>query len=145
MAIIEKFYVDLNDNYLGSFQGFIPPDAVQVNIPPAHAKQKWDKVNKVWLPLTSAQVREGLPALTSRQFWLAAASIGIMKEDCINLVKAIVATTPEEIEDKIILLVEVTESTSFERANPNIDKLSSLLSIPTEQLDSLWVWAATIQ
>lgn len=47
-----KFYVDVEGNYIGSFDGVNPPvDAIEVPAWPDHAAQKWDFDNQIFLPL----------------------------------------------------------------------------------------------
>lgn len=47
-----KFYVDLDGNYIGGFQGCIPGvECVEVDSPPDDVRQKWDFVGYVWLPI----------------------------------------------------------------------------------------------
>jgi hypothetical protein len=86
---------------------------------------------------TPAQIRAAMPALSPRQFWLAASRINITKADVLALVDA--------MEDKAAaadMRIEITETVSFQRTNLAIDQLAALLSITPEQLDSLWTWAA---
>jgi len=80
------------------------------------------------------------PLLTSRQFWLAAANIGITK--------SLVASTIEALDvsdvEKATLMVELMESTTFERLHYAVVDLATALSIPEQQLDDLWTWASQI-
>ncbi len=49
-----KYYIDTLGNYIGGFSGEHGKDVsayIEVANPPAHAFQKWDFVNNVWLPL----------------------------------------------------------------------------------------------
>lgn len=58
-----KFYIDSSNSYIGSFSGIIdingeiiefpeiPNGAIEVPTAPDDARQKWDNVNKAWLPL----------------------------------------------------------------------------------------------
>ncbi|MFB2563654.1 hypothetical protein [Rhizobium sp. IMFF44] len=91
---------------------------------------------KISEPLLS---RDEYPTLTPRQLWLAAASINVTKED----VLAKVAEMPDRAAS-LSLQIELTETVNFERSNPAIDDLASLLGIPADQLDALWLWAAEL-
>ncbi len=86
---------------------------------------------------TPEQIRAAMPALSPRQFWLAASRINITKADVLAQVDAL--TDKQAASD---LRIEITETVSFQRSNPAIDQLATLLGIPPEQLDSLWTWAA---
>jgi hypothetical protein len=86
---------------------------------------------------TLEQIRAAMPTLSPRQFWLAASRIDITKDAVLAQVDA--------MEDKAAsadMRIEVTETVSFQRTNPAVDELATLLGITAEQLDSLWVWAA---
>ncbi|MBB4954410.1 hypothetical protein H4S14_004175 [Agrobacterium vitis] len=86
---------------------------------------------------TLEQIRAAMPALSPRQFWLAASRINITKADVLVLVDA--------MEDKAAaadMRIEITETVSFQRTNDAVDQLATLLGITPEQLDSLWTWAA---
>ncbi|MCF1462601.1 hypothetical protein FS827_14915 [Agrobacterium vitis] len=78
-----------------------------------------------------------MPTLTPRQFWLAASRINVSKADVLALVDAM-----DDKQAAADLRIEITEAVSFERSNPAIDEVATLLGISGEQLDSLWVWAA---
>ena len=94
-----------------------------------------------YIPPTVEQSRANMPNLSARQFWMAAMTIGVTKQICIGLATALPETTPEEIQDKQFMLIEINDSTTFERSNPRIESLSTLLGITPVQLDSLWLWA----
>jgi len=85
---------------------------------------------------TLEQNRAAMPTLTPRQFWLAASRINITKTDVLALVDAM-----EDKQAAADMRIEITETVSFQRTNPAIDQLATLLGITAEQLDSLWIWA----
>lgn len=80
---------------------------------------------------TPEELREQMPALSRRQFWLGAHSLGIGKAD----VMAYAANDPA-------LLIEVEESTEFQRNYGAVTLLSPFLGITDEQLDDVWMWFA---
>ncbi|MBB4007817.1 hypothetical protein [Allorhizobium taibaishanense] len=82
-------------------------------------------------------VKPVMPTLTPRQFWLAASRIDVSKTDVLALVDAM-----DDKQAAADLRIEVTESVSFERSNPAVDDIATLLGISGEQLDSLWLWAS---
>jgi hypothetical protein len=48
-ALMTKYFVDDQGNYLGGFDGAAPPSgAIEVANPPCHGKDKWDGMN--WIP-----------------------------------------------------------------------------------------------
>lgn len=85
---------------------------------------------------TPEQIRAAMPALSPRQFWLAASRINITKADVLALVDAM-----GDKQAAADMRIEITETVSFQRTNPAVDQLATLLNIPPEQLDSLWTWA----
>jgi len=88
---------------------------------------------------TIEEIRAAMPHITPRQFWIAASSIGVSKQDVLD----VVATMTDEAE-KIRMQIEILEATVYERTNPYIDDLSGVLGITGEQLDALWMWASAV-
>lgn len=80
---------------------------------------------------TPEELRALMPPLSRRQFWLGAHSLGIAKAD----VMAYAANDPA-------LLIEVEESTEFQRTYGAVTLLSPFLGITDEQLDDVWMWFA---
>jgi hypothetical protein len=126
--------------------GAIPEDAVEITDDQwleliNHQGQRRFKDGEVveYVPPapTIDDIRATMPALSPRQFWLAASRINITKADVLALVDAM-----EDKQSAADMRIEVTETVSFQRTNPAVDQLATLLNIPPEQLDSLWTWAA---
>jgi hypothetical protein len=84
-------------------------------------------------------VRSRMPSLTPRQLWLAAASIGVSKDQVLAKIDATFSG-----KDAVDLRIELTETVAFERSHPAISDLAGLLDVPADQLDSLWLWAAAL-
>lgn len=84
-------------------------------------------------PLTKEQMRRTMPQLTRRQLLLTLYSIGVTEE----AVTSRLADDPEG-------LIEWKHATAFERLHPLIPLLGSILGIPEEQIDALWVWGASV-
>lgn len=79
-----KYYVDSKGNYIGGFEGAVPPSgSIEVKSPPDHARQKWD--GKKFLPYapsaldqiialelarTPRREREARMGVTGAQEWL---------------------------------------------------------------------------
>ena len=78
-----------------------------------------------------------LVPLSPRQLWLAAARIGVTKDQVLTQVDAM-----EDAEAAADLRIEIAEATRFDREHPAMDELAGLLEIPTAQFDDLWIWAA---
>ena len=87
--------------------------------------------------LTPDEIRANMPALTSRQFWMAAANIDIDKDVLVSTIKA---AMPDSIDRK--MMIAELEASKFERMNPTVIDLMALLEIPAEQVDALWTWAS---
>ncbi len=88
---------------------------------------------------TPEEIRLTMPNLTSRQFWMAAASIDIDKNVLVNLIKAVY---PEGVDRK--MMIAELETSSFERNNVTVVELMELMEITPEQADDLWMWATGI-
>ena len=80
---------------------------------------------------------EAMTPLTRRQLWLAAARIGVTKEEVLALVAAMA-----DQEAATDLKIEIEEAQSYERDHPAMDDLAALLAIDPLQFDDLWIWAA---
>lgn len=98
---------------------------------------QWEDAGGIIAPYAAPAATVEYPSLTSRQFWLAASRINVTKADVLALVDAM-----EDKEAAVDLRIEVSETVNFQRTNPAVDELATLLGITAEQLDSLWVWAA---
>lgn len=83
--------------------------------------------------------RAAIPALTSRQFWLAALEIGVTKESLLESIN-------EEYSgaERAALAIEVNESASFSRDYPLVSELAEMKGISESELDDLWQWASLI-
>jgi hypothetical protein len=87
---------------------------------------------------TIEEQRKAYPTLTPRQLWRAAGSVGVYKEDVLALISS--SLNPDEA---FALRIDLTETINFTRTYPAIDNMASLCGITPEQLDALWLWAAT--
>lgn len=83
--------------------------------------------------------RAAIPALTSRQFWLAALEIGVTKESLLQSIQAEYGGA-----EAAALAIEVNESASFSRHYPLVSELAEMKGIPENELDDLWLWASNI-
>lgn len=88
---------------------------------------------------TPDMIRSEMPALTSRQFWMAAANIDVDKD---VIVAAIKANLVDSVDRK--MTIAELEASTFERLNPSVTEIMSMLEIPAEQVDDLWVWASLL-
>ena len=79
---------------------------------------------------TPEQLRTQMPTLSSRQFWLAAHTLGITED------MLIAATEDAEI------IIEIRKTTEFYRTFDSVIMLAPLMGITPEQLDDVWMWAA---
>lgn len=96
----------------------------------------------VWVPLEGQIVNTKavvFPDLTPRQLWLAALQIGVTKAQVLELVAGL-----EDPLEAASLTIELTEATTFRRDHPAVASIAALLAIPAEQLDDLWIWAASV-
>lgn len=116
----------------------LPADATPFPVKPGVDFQIND-TNDGWSPIvrTDEEKRAQMPSLTSRQFWMAAASINLSKTDIVAKVEA----GMEDSVDRKVLIAEITESTTFIRTNPSVTDVMAFVGIPDDQLDTLWTWA----
>jgi hypothetical protein len=92
-----------------------------------------------FVPFTTEQLRANYPTITPRQFWIAAASIGIAKSDVLAAIDLI-----EDVPERLRMQIEVLEATVYERTNPYIDDLATILGVSGTELDALWMWATEV-
>ena len=83
--------------------------------------------------------RAMMPRLTSRQFWMAAANIDVDKDLLVTTIKT---AMPDSIDRK--MKIAELEASTFERLNPTVIDLMELMGIPADQVDALWIWAASL-
>lgn len=84
------------------------------------------------LPPTPQELRERMPTLSGRQFWLAANTLGITEE------MLLAATDDPEI------IIEIRKTTDFYRTYDSVVMLAPLMGITPEQLDDVWRWSAVV-
>lgn len=73
-----------------------------------------------------------MPPLTSRQFWLAANTLGITED-------LLVAAT-----DDTEVIIEIRKSTEFHRMYDSVVMPAPLMGITPEKLDDVWMWATAV-
>lgn len=104
-----------------------------------YSREIWEQVKDIAAPYAPVSTPTVYPPLTPRQLWLAALTAGVTKEQVVQQIDSI--TDQEERE---WLRIELNEATMFDRSHPAIDTLSGMIGMPQEQLDTLWLWAATL-
>lgn len=80
-----------------------------------------------------------LRPLTPRQLWMAAARIGVSKEQVLSMIDAM-----EDQEAAIDLKIEINEAREYRRDHSSMDDIAGLMQVPAEQFDDLWIWAAEL-
>ncbi len=85
------------------------------------------------------------PPLSSRQFWQAALAIGVKEEDLIaDIANKDSPFYIADYEKRESALIDISKATSFSRDFPLLKTMAEVNKIPDEQLDTWWMWAATI-
>lgn len=111
-----------------------PSDKQIINVSVQKIDGVWQYVNELEdiIPLSPDEIREQMPTLSSRQFWLAAGAVNVTETMLLD------AATEESAR------IEISKTTIFHRLSPNVVALAPLMGITPEQLDSLWLWGATL-
>jgi len=86
------------------------------------------------------------PALTARQFWLAALELGITEQGLLGAIAneddpLYIANAVERAETAI----DIRKAQTFRRDYPLVDSMAQAHAITPEQMDALWAWAAQIE
>lgn len=76
--------------------------------------------------------------VTPRQFWVALALKGVTEADIL----AAIVRLPEP--NKTIVTIELNKSLEFQRSHPFVPVIGSILGWSENQLDDLWILAATL-
>lgn len=126
-----KYYVDINGNYLGGFDGAEPPQgAIEVSNPPENGNDTWNgntwvenfvARRKAMLPLSAKQVRKVLTRFNLRA-----------------TVENAIAQADQDTKD------EYYESNEFERDNPVLLGMAQSLGMTDEQLDQMFALGVTL-
>lgn len=103
---------------------------VPVTTPSEH--HYWDGTDWVLKPQTPGELRAQMLTLSSRQFWLAANTLGITED-------MLLAVT-----DDAEIIIEIRKTTEFHRTYDSVVMLAPLMDITPEQLDDVWMWAAAV-
>jgi hypothetical protein len=77
-----------------------------------------------------------LPTLTARQIRLALASIDISEVDVETLLAA--------EEDGAMALIEWRYANGYRRDHPLVEAIAAAFSLPSAQVDALWIWASEL-
>lgn len=95
---------------------------------------RWELVGPMPEPPAVAPI---LPPLSRRRLRLGLLSIGIRSAD----IEAVIAAIPDA-EAREWAMIEWQDASEYERSHPLIADVAAALSLPAEQVDALWVWAA---
>ncbi|OWZ90484.1 hypothetical protein B9J07_28270 [Sinorhizobium sp. LM21] len=86
------------------------------------------------------ELEAAMPALSSRQFWLAALEIGITKTIVQDKIRSLGLAPLDEAR----MITQLVEATNFERTSQFLVELTSLFNILPNELDVLWTWASAL-
>lgn len=84
-----------------------------------------------------SDIAKELPALTRRQFKLALLDAGLLEQ-----VDIAIASIPDAAV-RARVQIEYTESTTFDRLNPSVISMCSMLGLTEEQINAIWTQALT--
>jgi len=140
------FYdTDAYDNALS----IIPTDTIEITEAQwrefiDHAGQrKWE--NGEVVTYTPPAPQPVFPPLSARQFWQAAFAIGVKEEDLIaDIANKDSPFFIADDEKRESALIDISKATTFNRDFPLLKTMSEVNKIPDKQLDTWWMWAATI-
>jgi hypothetical protein len=111
-------------------------DALSTEIHPGHLYQNGEIVAPP--EPTPDELRANFPELSPPRFWKAARQVGITKSMVLTEIDKV---TDENLRED--MLIDLDECTSFIRLNSTVVIVATFFNIPPEQLDDLWLWAAT--
>lgn len=129
---IIKYYRDAAGNYLGAFVGTeedfpdVPAGAIEVAAPPAYGKDKW--IGEEWVSVIAVP-----QSVTPLQ-----ATRALFQSSFLDAVEAAVAAADRETQ------LAWAKATAFERNSPFVLGMQTALGWTDEQLDSLFILAATL-
>lgn len=113
-------------------EGWASGDLVPLKPSAEHEWQNGEWVHITPPEQTPEELRAQMPTLSSRQFWLAANTLGITED------MLLAATDDAEI------IIEIRKTTEFHRTYDSVVMLAPLMGITPEQLDGVWLWAAAV-
>ena len=89
-------------------------------------------------------LEEAFPSLKKWQLWLAALELEppVFKADVLSLVNGMADMS---VKDKETVRIMIEDAQEYSRNDPRIDLLAVAMSIPPNQMDDLWKWAAQIE
>ena len=90
-----------------------------------------------WAP-PSPPPAPAFPTLTRKQLRNGLLSIGVTSAD----VEAHITAIADPIEREAAM-IDWQDTQTYERTDPLVDQIAAAMSLPPEQVDALWMWAAT--
>jgi hypothetical protein len=127
-----KYYVDIQGNYVGGFQGAEPPlDSIEVVAPPAHASHRWDGVAYAPVPPPTPTVVD-----------MVQARLALMRAGHLATVNEAIAAMPGVGGDAA--RIEWEFRATVRRDSALTAAMATVLALDEGDLDALFVLAATL-
>jgi len=135
---------DIVTSVIEAPQGYVAPFGQAIATDEAGIGWKWE--DGQFVPPEVKEQKPHLPDLTARQFWQAALYLGITEE---GLAASITDPTDtlyiEDDLERVSVLIDIRKAQVFKRDYPLVVDVATAQSIPTEQMDALWLWASQIE
>lgn len=123
---VTKYYADANGNYVGAFEGALPP-AGSIEVPaPNHGKDHWN--GTAWVPYAPVP-----QSVTNRQAKLALHAAGLL-----STVNTAIAGAGEAAQ------IEWEYAQTVDRASGLVPQMATALGMSDAQIDALFIAAATL-
>jgi hypothetical protein len=132
----EKFYVDSEGAFMGTWAGSVPATGIEVPIAPVLASQIWNFETQTW---SAHDPYFSVPVLSARQLRLGLLQNGIPPSQVENALEAMPAGIERES-----ALIEWYYASTFSRSHPLIASVAVILGLNDAQIDTMWAAALLI-
>ena len=128
---VTKYYADANGNYIGAFEGALPP-AGSIEVPaPNHGKDKWN--GTAWVPYAP------VPQSVTR----AQAKLALLQAGLLGSIQPAIDAISDDTQ-RTASQIEWDDRLTFERSNGTLVTMATALGMSDAQIDALFIAAAAL-